>query len=189
MSTRIRLENVRLAFAQGLWQKSKPPGSDANAKEKFRASFLIPRNHPQLAQLQKIIADEATAKWGAKAPAILKAAEAQQKVCLRDGDLKAQYAGFEGNFYVSASAEIMPSVFGPNPKDGPIAQQSGQVYSGCWVNVSLDIYPFDRVSKGVAAGLRGVQKVSDDEALGGGTAASDDEFDEIAVGASDPLMS
>ena len=82
----------------------------------------------------------------------------------------------------------MPTVFGPNPKDGPISQQSGQVYSGAWVNVSLDIYPFDRVSKGVAAGLRGVQKVSDDESLGGGTAASDDEFDEIAVGAADPLV-
>ena len=82
----------------------------------------------------------------------------------------------------------MPTVFGPNPKDGPISQQSGQVYSGAWVNVSLDIYPFDRVSKGVAAGLRGVQKVSDDETLGGGgSAASDNEFDEIAV-ASDPLV-
>ncbi len=188
MSTRIRLENVRLAFAQGLWQRSKPPGSDANAKEKYRASLLIPRDHPQLHLLESIIQDEAKAKWGPKAVAILKAAEAQQKVCLRDGDLKAQYAGFEGNMYISASAEIMPTVYGANPKDGPISQQSGKVYSGCWVNASLDIYAFDRVSKGIAAGLRGVQFVSDDEALGGGTAASDDEFDEIAVGGADPLL-
>jgi hypothetical protein len=189
MSTRIRLDNVRLAFAQGLWQRSKPPGSDANAKDKYRASLLIPLDHPQLHVLQGIIQEEAKAKWGPKAVAILKAADAQQKVCLRDGDLKSQYAGFEGNMYVSASAEIMPTVYGANPKDGPISQQSGKVYSGCWVNASLDIYAFDRVSKGIAAGLRGVQFVADDEVLGGGSAASDDEFEEIAVGEADPLMS
>lgn len=185
MAVKMRLENVRLAFARGLWQKSAPPGTDAD--EKFGATFLLPRNHPQLAKLNAAIAQEAVNEWGpAKGPLMLKAATAAQKVALRDGDLK-DYDGFADHWALTTSSFVMPSVFGANPSDGPISQDSGLVYGGCWVNAIITIKAYDNVAKGIRCDLSGVQKVRDDEALGGGKAAGADEFDEIAV-ESDPAL-
>jgi hypothetical protein len=194
MATRYRVQGGRLAFAQGLWTKSKPPKSDASAKEKYRATILLPKDHPQIPEIIAIMKAEAKATFGAKWEAVYKAAEMQQKLCLRDGDLKSQYAGFEGWYYISASSEIQPSVYGYNPNDGIIQRDSGKVFSGCWVNASLDFYAYDSVAKGVAAGLRGVQLCltppgMPDDALGGGTAASESDFEPIGVKAeADPLL-
>jgi hypothetical protein len=193
MSTRIMLKGVRLAFAQGLWTRSKPPNADANAKEKYRCALIIPPNHPQLAEVKAAIDSELKQTFGDKWAAIKAAAEKQEKICLRDGNLK-DYAGYEGNMYLQTSSDIQPSVFGYNPKEGQVRYESGIVYSGCWVAASVDIKAFNRVSKGCSAYIRGVQLIvtppgADDSALGGGTAASDDEFEEIGVSAgADPLV-
>ena len=194
MANRFALKSVRLAFAQGLWIRSKPPRADVSAKEKYRASLIIPRNHPQLPELWSLIKVAAKETFGAKWEAIYKAAEAQQKLCLRDGDLKSDYAGFEGNWYLSASSDIQPTVYGYDPKAGVIAKDSGKVRSGVWVNASIDIYGYTTGSNGVGAGLRGVQLCltppgASDESLGGATAAGEDDFEEIGVSAeSDPLV-
>ena len=61
----------------------------------------------------------------------------------------------------------------------------GIVYSGCYVNASIDIYAFDNVGKGNSAGLRGVQFLRKGDAFGGGAAADESEFDEIGVAEDD----
>ena len=55
MSTRFLLKDVRLAFGQGLWRKSKPPKAGPDAKEKFRVTLLLAKDHPQLAEVRKKI--------------------------------------------------------------------------------------------------------------------------------------
>ncbi len=176
---RIMLRDVRLAYGHGLWTKSKPPNSDAGAKEKYRVALILPEKHPQFAEVKKIILQVMTDKFGAKAPAVLKAAELQQKSCLRNGDDKADADGFAGNWYISANSETRPSTF--NHDRTPVNQDDGIIYSGCYVNASLDIYAFDRVSKGNSAGLRGVQFLRKGDAFGGGAPADENEFDDIAA--------
>ncbi len=178
MSTRILLRDVRLAYGHGLWTKSKPPKADASAKEKYRIALIIGPKHPQLAELRKIIDTEMEAKFGAKWKAVLKVAEAQQKSCLRNGDDK-EGEGFLGNFYVAANSATRPSVF--NHDRSPVTADDGIVYSGCYVNASLEIYAFDNVSKGNSAGLRGVQFLRKGDAFGGGAPADESEFDEIGA--------
>lgn len=195
MATRFRLNGVRLAFANGLWTRSKPPKAGPDAKEKYRCALIIPRTHIQLPELEKIVKDEMKALFGAKWEAIHKAAGLQKKLCLRDGDNE-DYAGYKGNMYLQCSSDIQPTVYGYNPKEGPLAKEQARsiVFSGVWVNASLDIKAFDTVSNGCSAYIRGVQLTvtppgQSDEALGGGTAASDDDFDEIGVSAAaDPLV-
>lgn len=186
MSTRLLVKNVRLAFGQGLYNKSKP-SKDPNAKEKFRANFLLVRNHPQLAEIQKIIKAEAQAKFGAKWETIYKAADAQAKICLRDGDLKSDFEGFADHWFISASAFSRPTVF--NADGNPIDESSGIVYSGCYVHAIINFKAFDNVSKGVAAEIAGVKYAGEGDAFSGGKVASAEEFgDEIAAPAEeDPL--
>ena len=180
MSTRYLLKDWRLAFGQGLWTKSKPPKAGSDAKEKFRVTLLGVRNHPQLKEIQGIIRAEAQALFGPKWEAILKGAEAQQKVCLRDGDLKSEYEGFADHWAISANSFTRPSVF--DAQRNPVTQDSGVVYSGCFVNSIIVIKAFDNVSKGVTAELSGVQFWRRGDAFAGGKVAEADEFpDEIAA--------
>jgi hypothetical protein len=178
MSTRLMLKDVRLAYGHGLWTKSKPPKADASAKEKYRVAFILPKTHKQLPEIRKAIMEEMTAKFGARAAAVLKLAEAGQKSCLRDGDTK-EGEGFEGNMFIAANSETRPSVF--DGMRNPVTSDDGIVYSGCYVNASIDIYAFDNVSKGNSAGLRGVQFLRKGDAFGGGAPADESEFDEIGV--------
>lgn len=178
MSTRLMLKDVRLAYGHGLWSKSKPPKADASAKAKYRVCFILPKTHKQLPEIKKAIMDEMMAKFGAKAAAVLKLAEGGQKSCLRDGDNN-EGEGFEGNMYIAANSETRPSVF--DGMRNPVTSDDGIVYSGCYVNASIDVYAFDNVSKGNSAGLRGVQFLRKGDAFGGGAPADESEFDEIGV--------
>lgn len=180
---RILLRDVRLAYGHGLWTKSKPPKADASAKEKYRVALILPENHKQFKELKGIIEQVMQDKFGAKWQAVLKAAELQQKSCLRNGDTK-DGDGFEGNWFVSANSETRPSTF--NADKTVVTQDDGIIYSGCCVNASLDIYAFDNVSKGNSAGLRGVQFLRDDKRFGAGGPADEDEFeDELGLESDD----
>jgi hypothetical protein len=183
---RILLRDVRLAFPS-LWKASAPKGGGEAA---FSASFLIPKTHKQLAEFKAALKAVAKEKWGAKADAIYKSLEAADKLCLHDGDSKAEYDGFESNLYVSSRSKTRPSVFDGQRQE--LLEADGKPYSGCFVNASVELWAQDNsFGKRINAQLRGVQFLRDGDAFaGGGTAADADEFDEIAApdeDAADPL--
>jgi hypothetical protein len=116
-----------------------------------------------------------------KAEAILKGLAATDKLCLHDGDAKSGYEGFEGNLFISARSKVRPSVF--DGQRNELTEADGKPYSGCYVNVSLELWAQDnQFGKRINAQLRGVQFLRDGDAFSGGTRPADaDEFDEIAV--------
>lgn len=62
-----------------------------------------------------------------------------------------------------------------------------KVYSGMWGNVSVSFYPYSFAGKkGIGCGLAGVQKVRDDEPLGGRRITASEAFRPVAV-AIDPV--
>jgi hypothetical protein len=176
MTTNIMLKNVRLAFPN-LW--TPRPGKDGG-KAKYGALLILDPANPAIAQLNKMFEAVAKEKWGDKAATILKGLKAQDRLCLHDGDTKAQYAGFEGNMFVSANSDIRPSVFDRNRV--PLQPEDGKPYSGCYVNASIELWPQDNKDYGkrINAQLRGVQFVKDGDAFAAGTAASEDEFEDLA---------
>ena len=146
---------------------------------------MLPKNHKQLPELAKAFKEIAKEKWGAKADAVYKALEAADKLCLHDGDAKADYEGFEDNKYVSARSKTRPTVFDGQRQE--LTQADGKPYSGCYVNASLELWAQDNsFGKRINAQLRGVQFLRDGDAFaGGGQPADADEFDEISAPAED----
>ena len=66
----------------------------------------------------------------------------------------------------------------------PLTEQDGKPYAGCFVNASVELWAQDNnYGKRINASLRGVQFFKDGDAFAGGGAASEDEFDDIAEGA------
>ncbi len=173
---------VRLAFAQHLFEAGTFGGE---GKPAFSVTALLGPDHPVLAELEAAEEEVAKAKWGPKAPAILKAIRAQNKGIVKDGDLKAQYAGFEGNKFVSLRSEARPNVYG---KDGSqLTQADGVVYSGCHAHVTLEVWAQDNsYGKRINGQLTGAMFSRDGDSFGGGaTPATADDFADLS--AADPL--
>ena len=173
---KIKLNAVRLSFPQLFEAKTV----NGEGKPAFSASFLIDPKDPQVAVINNAINAVAAEKWGAKAEAMLKTIRAADKTCLHSGDLKANYDGFEGMLYISARNAIKPLVVDTNRS--PLTEQDGKPYAGCYVNVSLELWPQDNnYGKRINATLMGVQFYKDGESFVGGGVASEDDFDDLSI--------
>lgn len=175
---KIKLQNVRLSFPHLFQAQANADGGQA----KFNASFLIPKSDKQIKMIEDAIVAVAKEKWGAKADAVLKQLRASDKVALHDGDTKAQYAGYEGCMFISASNATRPLVL--DRDKSPLTEEDGKPYSGCYVNATVEIWAQDNsYGKRINAGLGGVQFAKDGDRFGGGTSADESDFEELEAGA------
>lgn len=175
---KIKLQNVRLAFPQ-LFEAKAVNGEGEPA---FSAALLMPNDHPAVAELRKAFETVGKEKWGAKWPTVKKEIEGKDRLCLHDGDTKADYAGFEGNMFVSSRSKTRPLVI--DRDRSPLTAADGRPYAGCYVNASIELWCQDNsYGKRINAQLRGVQFLKDGDAFAGGAPASEEEFDDIEEGA------
>lgn len=171
---KVRIEGVRLTFP-ALFDAKQVNGQ---GDPKFSAAFLLPKDHKQLAEIKAAMTTAATEKWGAKAPEVLKALSAGDKLCLHDGDAKSDYDGYAGSYFINASNKIRPLVIGPDRS--PLTASDGKPYSGCYVSAIVEFWAQDnQFGKRVNASLLGVQFTRDGERLAGGGVAAADDFDAI----------
>lgn len=98
-----------------------------------------------------------------------------------DAGQREEYEGYEdGGVFIRTKSKFKPEVI--DGKKQPIISED-EFFSGCWGRASLVPYAYDRKgNKGVAFGLRNIQRSRKDDFLpeGGGGVAASDEFGEIA---------
>ena len=109
-------------------------------------------------------------KWGGKIPPNL-------KLPLRDGDIdRPDDETYQNHFFLNATSKDAPQVVDRHVQ--PIMDPM-MVYSGCFCNVSVNLYPFNaNGNRGVAAGLGNIQFVKDGDRLSG-RASADSDFDAL----------
>lgn len=178
---RILLKNVRLAFPNLFESKA-----DDNGVLKYSAAFILPVDHPQIAEIQAAMDAVGAAKWGDKWAVTKKGLDKQDRLALHDGDIKAKYDGYAGNFFINANAQenAAPTVI--DRDRAPLSARSGRPYAGCFVNASLEFWAQKDHPKGgsrVNAQLRGVQFYGDGDSFSAGRPADADEFEEVTEGA------
>lgn len=183
---RIMLRNVRLAFPNIFTPAIV--GDDPATKPRYSAKLVLPPDHPQLAEIHAAMRAVAQAKWGPKAADIYRGIEKADKLALHDGDTNSQFDGFVGNYFITAAAKesVRPTVLDGNKS--PLTERDGKPYSGCYVNVSLEMWAQDNgFGKRINAQLRGVQFLRDGDAFGSGQPAGRDEFDDVAGADADDI--
>lgn len=100
------------------------------------------------------------------------------KTPLRDGDTDRDDDAYADAMFINANSTTAPQVVDARVK--PLLDRD-EVYSGCYVNVSVNFYAFNtNGNRGVAAGLGNIQKVRDGERLDGSVSA-DKEFRAVAT--------
>lgn len=197
MGIKVRLENVRLGFAQQIFVAS---AVEEGQDPKFGCdSLLVPGSSVKKqvdgkwvpTTMKDVLLEVANDAMKGKGSKWLDDLE-NSKRCYRDGDKRVNkagdpYEGYEGVFYVTAKNKVRPLVIDQNKS--PLTQQDGKPYSGCYANVNIEVYAItDPKRKGVHASLKGVQFVKDGDAFGGGAPASPDDFDTVEEVAADDLV-
>ena len=178
----IILKEVRLSFTQNLRTPGRPP-SDPNAKLKYGAQFIIELGSANHTALEALMKAQASVKFGANWEAMYNSIERNKK-CLRDGNMNLDgsgqvRSGYAGKLFVKANNSMAPVIV--DQSGAVLAEASGKPYSGCYVNVKLDVYAQNKPNQGaqVNASLLAVQFVKDGEAFGG-VPPSADGFEFIA---------
>ena len=174
MGMQLKLKNVRLAFPQ-LWEAKQVNGE---GKPAFSASFLLSQDDKQVDEINEAIDKCAQEKWATKYKTILGAMRGADKVCLHNGDNKADMDGYAGNFYLSARSYTKVLVC---DRDGSqLDETAGRLYGGCYVDASVEFWAQDnQFGKRINASLRWVQFRRDGDAFAGGAPASTDEISMI----------
>lgn len=175
---RIVLKEVRLSFPD-LFTAVQYQGT---GPYNYRTLALLEKGDDNCKKVVKTMQDIAKEKWGDKASTVYKQIMANPKQCMyADGDLK-DFNGAAGHMIVSATRALKdgpPKIVG---RDGKtiITESSGLIYSGVYVNMSIDVWAQDnKFGKGIRAGLVAVQFVKHGEAFGGAAAATSDDFEDI----------
>jgi hypothetical protein len=175
----VILKNVRLAFP-AIFEAKTIAGSDA---AKFSAAFLFDKNSQAYKDVLAAQTQVAKEKWAAKVETVMKALNTTpDKLVLKNGDSKAEYEGYEGNFFVNSSNAQRPTVI--DRDRSPLTEADGKPYAGCYVNAIIDVWAQDnQYGKRINASLKGIQFVKDGDAFAGGGVAAADDFEDMGDGA------
>lgn len=162
-------------------------------KARWGSTFLVPQGSAIAKQVDALIVEVATAKWGAKAKKILDDVLTDKKATAWISGDKKEYDGYAGMMALTAYRYedkgrpiVMDNDTTPIYKtDGSLYEgKGGRIYSGCYVRAKVDFYAQDNSNgKGIRAELKVVQRLKNGDAFGGGTPPSADGFEAIEEGA------
>lgn len=175
---KVKLANVRLSFPD-LFEAVQFQGS---GPFNYRAQLLVEPGSDNDKAIKAAIDAVAKAKWAAKAPAVLKAANATQKICYIDGNTK-EYDGYADKMALSTTRDQgkgRPMII--DRDKSPLTAADGKPYAGCYVNASIEFWAQDnQYGKTVRCTLLGVQFFKEGDAFGGGSAPSEEDFEDLGV--------
>ena len=171
-TTKVVTGLVRLSYVQIFSKRSFTEGTDA----KYSLCVLVPKKDTKtLKKIQaamKAAAEEGiSTKFNGKKPSNL-------HMPLRDGDEERadEAPEYKGMYFFNCKSDRKPGIV---DKDRNEILDPDEVYSGCWGRVSVNFYPYSvNGNKGVAVGLNNVQKLKDDQRLGGAAASAEDDFND-----------
>lgn len=167
-STKVVTGKVRFCYANVF----EPTAMNDTDTPKYNICILIPKS--DTATLDKIKKAIEAAKEAGKAKLADRNGKIPMniKLPLRDGDIdRADDPAFEGMMFINASTLRKPSIV---DKDLNPIMSRDEFYAGCYGRASINFYAFNAQSKGIAAGLNNLQKLSDGEPLMGGSTAEED---------------
>ncbi len=113
---------------------------------KFSCTFLLTTDHPDLANLKKVAAAVAKARWPGRKLGELKfpfndgnAMAAQAEAKKKDGEF------YKGQVVLKTSSKFQPAILDGRTEPPVNTEDSGLIYSGCWVAFEINFVAYDGV--------------------------------------------
>lgn len=179
MAVKIKLTDVRARFPKLFEAEAFEEGS----KPRFSCDFLLPKDDPRMAKIEKDLKAEARAVWGDKLweKTWNTLVDDRQKSAWQDGDMT-KYDSDDGNVIIAAKryeSDGRPLVVDRDKT--PLTKDTGRIYSGCFVNATVEFWIQKGKYTGIRCTLLGVQFSKDGDNFGGASRGSEDDFEELAV--------
>jgi len=174
MGIKVKTGVVRMNYCH-FFKPHAPKGSD---QEKFSGRFFVPKTDKETVQrIQAAMKEEIKDKWGKNAPS-------NMWMPFKDGDdpgqlpnnVEAGTEPYEGHYYFNAKSDTAPGVVDENRQ---AVIDPSEVNWGDFGRVSVSVYAYDNVSKGIGIGLNNVQWLYKGEPLGNKTRAEDEFNDDF----------
>jgi len=177
----VTLKNVRLSFPD-LWSPKEFEAGDG--KPRYGCALLVGKtDKAQLDKVKAAIREAGADKWGEKF-ADAKFRKGIKVHALRDGD-ESTYDGYEDHMFISANRSakqgaprIIDNRKGEDGRFITLTEADGRPYAGCYVCASVDFYASDAYGKTINASIVAVQFWQHGAAFAGGSAYSEDDFEE-----------
>ena len=179
MSTKVITGKCRGSYVH-IFEPHSTNGSDP----KYSISIIIPKSDTEtIGQIRAAIEEakqSGVSKWNGKIPPNL-------KLPLRDGDEeRPDDPAYADSYFINCNSIERPGIV--DRKRVPITDPT-VIYSGCYIRVSINFYPFNtNGNRGIGAGLGNVQFWEDGEPLNGRVRA-EDEFDALDADDEDDFLS
>ena len=177
--TKVMLKNVRFSYAHVF----EPTAAEDGGEKKYNISIIIPKDDKVNIKIAKAGIEAAkqeglATKWNGKLPK-------KYEEPLKDGDKeKEDDPAYSGCLYLNAKSKKKPGIIDRNKQE---IVDDDEFYSGCYGFVTLNFFPYDKGTGGVAAGLGNIMKTKDGERLGGGGVSASTDFAEVEVDDNDDL--
>ncbi|MFA5702867.1 MAG: DUF2815 family protein [Advenella sp.] len=175
---KVTTPKFRASFA---WVfKPQPPMEGSQGEPKYGVTMLFDQaaqKTPAFEAMKKLAVAAAREKFGDKLKSDGKGWFVGLRNPLRDGAEKSEMEGYgDGVIFAAATTKMQPGLVDQrlNRIISDEVSEDG-FYSGCYARATVTAYGYDKAgNKGVAFGLQNVQKLGDDTAFSGRTAAEDD---------------
>ena len=172
MGERIFISRVRLSFPHLFTPRAMEAGKDPV----FQASFIVPLDHPAIAQIR-------AARQRVLTEAFPQGGMTRDLPMRQAGSKPTDDPSFAGCYILNSSAKSKPHTVDLNVV--PLLDPSA-LYAGCYVNASVSIFSYkQKTGSGITFGLDGVQFVADGPRLDGRPAAN--QMFEAVAGAPAPI--
>jgi hypothetical protein len=173
MVDKLNTPEFRAAYA-GLF-RATAPRENPTGKKKYTIRAIFPPN-TDLSAMKRAAKAAAEEKWGNAIP------KTMRNPFRTNEELENPIPGVGDDWVVmtfSANEDRRPGIVDANLED--IIDES-ECYSGAWYRAQVRPYAYDTSgNKGVAFGLENVQKLRDDEQLGGGRMPANKAFERVST--------
>lgn len=186
MADPLNTPEFRAGFIS-VFRATKPRDAKSEQKSKYSVRACFPPT-ADLSKLKAAAAAAAKEEWGDKIP------KALRSPFRRNDELETPVVGIGDDWIImtfSANEDRRPGIVDRKLND--IINEE-DVYSGAWYRAQVRPFAYDQQgNKGVSFGLQNVQKLRDDEPIGGGRMPANKAFepiedDEAAGGSAEGLF-
>lgn len=173
-----------LAFSKDLFTPALPPNPGPDAKKRYSCQLLVDANSEQKKLIDDAIREIALREWKESADFVLNSISGNpNKMCFIDGNRRdpKTYTGFAGRWGLSAHRREQDGPPGLINKDKTaVTENMGLLYSGAIVNAKVDLFTYEKPSRGVSCGLVVVQFRKHGTSFGGASAVNIDDMDDLS---------